>query len=249
MAPESFAKPTAAARARPLLSAVRLSLRPRKALASASRRGMILRLANGAFSSVGRAIARQAMGHRFESCNAHHFPKCSRSQCCASNVLAGNGGCRDPASASPCPPSRRDSVRTPRRRSPADGSRHGVPGLRSPSRDPCAWDPCAGAGPWQTGPPAPLQQSAGAMTPDPGPPPCSRLRTHSQVWCIRSPSSVERTLDADPRVGAEHNCEGAFPARGASRGLRCGAEGVARGRQPDGMRRPKQPASRGLPAV
>ena len=34
---------------------------------------MILAVAIGAFSSVGRAIARQAMGHRFESCNAHHF--------------------------------------------------------------------------------------------------------------------------------------------------------------------------------
>ena len=43
------------------------------ALASDSVWGMILAVATGAFSSVGRAIARQAMGHRFESCNAHHF--------------------------------------------------------------------------------------------------------------------------------------------------------------------------------
>ena len=35
--------------------------------------GMILAVATGAFSSVGRALARQAKGHRFESCNAHHF--------------------------------------------------------------------------------------------------------------------------------------------------------------------------------
>ena len=43
------------------------------ALASDSVSGMILAVAIGAFSSVGRAIARQAMGHRFESCNAHHL--------------------------------------------------------------------------------------------------------------------------------------------------------------------------------
>jgi hypothetical protein len=43
------------------------------ALASDSVWGMILAAATGAFSSVGRAIARQAMGHRFESCNAHHL--------------------------------------------------------------------------------------------------------------------------------------------------------------------------------
>lgn len=42
-------------------------------LASKSRDGMILR-PGWAFSSVGRASARQAEGRRFESCNAHHSP-------------------------------------------------------------------------------------------------------------------------------------------------------------------------------